>query len=145
MSSSNVKIESQGKSKYLNHNQLCYLITKGSRSKSQESFYRSVLSEKKKLSLDSLTKKQIFDSINNNINNVNILKSLLFNGKDIGWDSTISRVFYDLVSKINSVKSQFFLVRDKIYFPEEKQDKVLENLEEILSKEFHLSSIKNEM
>ncbi len=142
MSSSNVNIESQKNNKYLNHNQICYLIIKGSRSKNQASFYRSVLSEKKKLSLDGLTKKQILDSIHNNIINVNILRSLMFNEKDVGWDSTISRVFYDLVYKINSLKIPIFLVRDKIYFPAEKQDKVLENLEEILSKEFHLSSIK---
>ena len=142
ISSSNVKIESQSKFKYFNHNQICYLITKGSRSKTPESFYRSVFNEKEKISLDDLTKKQIVDSINNNIINVNILKSFMFNGNDIGWDSTISKIFYNLVSKINSVKIPIFLIRDKIYFPTEKQDKILENLEEILVKEFHLSSIK---
>ena len=142
ISSSNIKIESLIKSKYLNHNQICYLIIKGSRSKSETSFYRSVMGEKKKLSLEGLSKKQIIDSINDNIININILKNLMFSGKDIGWDSLIAKTFYDLVSKINSLKIPIYLIRDKIYFPREKEDVVLENLEEILFKHFHLSSIK---
>ena len=142
VSSSNIKIESQIKFKNLNHNQICYLIIKGSRSKNETSFYRSVFSEKKKLSLDGLSKKQIIDSINSNIINVNILRNLLFSGKDIGWNSVVAKIFYNLVSKTNSFKIPIFLITDKIYFPTEKQDVVLENLEEILFKEFHLSSIR---
>ena len=66
----------------------------------------------------------------------------MFKGRDIGWNFVVSKIFLKLVSEITGVKIPVFLVRDKIYFPTDRESVIFEKLEKILFNELNLSNFK---
>ena len=141
-SNSNIDFESHAYSKYFNNDQLCYLIIKGSKSKNELSFLKSVFSEKKKNSLDSKDKKEIYDQVTKTIINNNNLRGLIFKEKDIGWEAFVSKFFFKLIKKICNMQIPIFLLRDKIYFPADKESIFLAEAEKILLQHFQMNSLK---
>ncbi len=142
ISDSNISIQSKSFSRVLNYDQLCSLIMKGFRSKTPASFIRSVFKEKKKISLHTYTNKEINDAIINLIVNNQMLQNFMYKGKDVGWSNLVSKMFFQLISKLSTVNIPIFLVRDKIYFPSDMESIILEKIEEILTKELNINKIK---
>ncbi len=142
ISNSNVSIQRKSFSKVLGYDQLCYLIMKGFRSKTSTSFLNSVFREKKKFSLQSFTSNEINDAINNHIMNNQRLQNFLYKGTDIGWNFIVSKIFFKLVSEITSIKIPVFLVRDKIYFPTDRESIIFEKIERILFHELKINNVK---
>ena len=70
------------------------------------------------------------------------LQRFLYKGKDIGWNFLVSKIFFRLVSEITGIKIPVFLVRDKIYFPTDKESLIFEKLEKILFSELHINNLK---
>lgn len=142
ISNSNISIQQKSFSKVLGYDQLCYLIMKGFRSKTSTSFLNSVFREKKKFSLQNFTSNEIDEAIKNHIINNQKLEKFLYKGKDIGWDFLVSKIFFKLISEITGIKIPVFLVRDKIYFPTDKESLIFEKLEKILFNELHINNFK---
>ena len=142
ISNSNVSIQQRSFSKVLDYDQLCYLIMKGFRSQTSQSFLNSVYRERKKFSLQSFTRNEINEAINNHIMKNERLQIFLYKGKDIGWNFIVSKIFFKLVSEIVSIKIPVFLVRDKIYFPTNRESIIFEKLEKILFNELNINNCK---
>ena len=70
------------------------------------------------------------------------LQKFLYKGKDIGWNFFVSKIFFKLVSEITGIKIPVFLVRDKIYFPTDKESIIFEKIEKILFNELHIHNFK---
>ena len=105
---------------------------KGFRSQTSTSFLNSVYRERKKFSLQSFTRNEINEAINNHIMKNERLQTFLYKGKDIGWNFVVSKIFFKLVSEIINIKIPVFLVRDKIYFPTDRESIIFEKLEKIV-------------
>ena len=142
ISNSNVSIQQRSFSGVLDYDQLCYLIMKGFRSQTSKSFLNSVYKERKKFSLQSFTLSEIREAINNHIMANQKLQNFLYKGKDIGWNFVVSKIFFKLVSEITKIKVPVFLVRDKIYFPTDRESIILEKLEKIIFYELNLNNFK---
>ncbi len=142
ISNSNVSIQQRSFSGVLDYDQLCYLIMKGFRSQTSKSFLNSVYKERKKFSLQSFTLSEIRGAINNHIMANQKLQNFLYKGKDIGWNFVVSKIFFKLVSEITKIKVPVFLVRDKIYFPTDRESIILEKLEKIIFYELNLNNFK---
>ena len=142
ISNSNVSIQQRSFSKVLGYDQLCYLIMKGFRSQTSQSFLNSVYRERKKFSLQSFTRNEINEAIDNHIMKNERLQIFLYKGKDIGWNFIVSKIFFKLVSEIVSIKIPVFLVRDKIYFPTNRESIIFEKLEKILFNELNINNCK---
>ena len=142
ITNSNVSLQQRSFSRVLGYDQLCYLIMKACRSQTSTSFLNSVYSERKKFSLQSFTRNEINEAINNHIMNNQRLQNFLYKGKDIGWNFVISKIFFKLVSEITNIKIPVFLVRDKIYFPTDRESTIFEKLEKILFYELNINNFK---
>ena len=142
ISNSNVSIQQRSFSRVLGYDQLCYLIMKGFRSQTSTSFFNSVYRERKKFSLQSFTRNEINEEINNHITNNLKLQNFLYKGRDIGWNFVVSKIFFKLVSEITNIKIPVFLVRDKIYFPTDRESIIFEKLEKIIFYELNLNNFK---
>ena len=142
ISNSNVSMQQRSFSSVLGYDQLCYLIMKGFRSQTPESFLKSVYRERKKLSLQSFTQNEINEAIDNLIMKNERLQTFLYKGNDIGWNFIVSKIFFKLVSEIINIKIPVFLVRDKIYFPTDRESIIFEKLEKILFYELKISNFK---
>ena len=142
ISNSNVSIQQRSFSKVLGYDQLCYLVMKGFRSQTSTSFLNSVYRERKKFSLQSFTRNEINEAINNHIMKNERLHTFLYKGKDIGWNFIVSKIFFKLVSEIINIKIPVFLVRDKIYFPTDRESIIFEKLEKILFNELNINNLK---
>ena len=103
------------------------------------SFLNSVFREKK-FSLQNFTSNEIDEAIKNHIMNNQRLQKFLYKGKDIGWNFLVSKIFFNLVSEITDIKIPVFLVRDKIYFPTDKESLIFEKLEKILFNELQINN-----
>ena len=100
------------------------------------------IQRKKKFSLQNFTSNEIDEAIKNHIMNNQKLQKFLYKGKDIGWNFLVSKIFFSLVSEIIGIKIPVFLVRDKIYFPSDKESLIFEKLEKILFNELHINNLK---
>ncbi len=141
-SKTNIALQPKSFSSVLNYDQLCYLIIKSFRSKNNGTFMRSIFNEKKKISLDDYSNKEIRDAVINHIINNQRLSNFIFRGKDIEWTEFVSTIFYNLIGKLNGMNIPIFLVRDKVFFPTSKESIVLEKVEEILLNKLKIRSIK---
>ena len=142
ISNSNVSIQQRSFSKVLGYDQLCYLVMKGFRSQTPTSFLNSIYRERKKFSLQGFTRNEINEAINNHIMKNERLQTFLYKGKDIGWNFVVSKIFFKLVSEIINIKIPVFLVRDKIYFPTDRESIIFEKLEKILFNELNINNFK---
>tara|TARA_B100000242_G_C42709184_1_gene331551 strand:- start:58 stop:531 length:474 start_codon:yes stop_codon:yes gene_type:complete len=115
---------------------------KGFRSQTSTSFFNSVYRERKKFSLQSFTRDEINDAINNHIMNNLKLQNFLYKGRDLGWNFVVSKIFFKLVSEITNINIPVFLVRDKIYFPSDRESIIFEKLEKIIFYELNLNNFK---
>ena len=142
ISNSNISLQLKSFSKILGYDQLCYLIMKGFRSKTSTNFINSVFRERKKFSLQDYTSSEINKAIKNHIIDNQKLQKFLYKGKDIGWNFTVSKIFFKLVSEITGIKIPVFLVRDKIYFPSDRESLIFEKLEKIIFYELNINNVK---
>ena len=123
--------------------QICNLIVKGVNSKSFKSFFRSILSEKKKffdttnLSSEEIKKRmKIFIEDNQPVSNY------FFKEYKLHWEEFLNEIFYKLLQKCVPANIPVFLVKDKIYFSTDFSRLIKENLEKILAEVLGIKKIK---
>ncbi len=130
-----INLKSKIFSRVLNYDQLCYLIMKSFRSKNTKSFFKSVSNEKKKLSLEGFSSNEINEAITNCILNNHRLSNFIYKGINVGWEEFVSQFFYNLIDRLKHLDVPIYLVRDKVYFPSNKESVVSSKIEEILFKQ----------
>ena len=121
-------LENYGKS------QICYLIVKAINSKNFESFFRSVLVEKKKFfKNEDLQAQEIKKNLLVFINNNQFISNFFFRNYRLYWDEYLTEVFYDLLKKCVPSNIPVYLIKDKIYSPQSFSQIVKSNLDQILN------------
>ena len=124
--------------------QICYLIVKAVNSKNFESFFRSVLTEKKKyFKNEGLPTKEIKKRLQVFIENNQFISNYFFRSYRLNWDEYLMEVFYNLLKKCVPANIPVFLIKDKIYSSKTFSEIVKSNLDQILK--LTLSEKKNEI
>ena len=121
--------------------QLNSLILKGINSKNFESFFRSIVINRKRMGInDKISKKDILQFVENlKKNNLQVHK-LFFLSKFLDWDAFISGIFYKLLKKFGSVNVNIPIikVRDRFFYPSNVEDNVQDYFQETLEKDFKI-------
>ena len=112
--------------------EICYLIVKGVNSKSFESYFRSVLIEKKKFFKDGsfnshLIKKKLEIFIKNN----HPISTYFFKNYRLNWEDFLNQIFLKLLKKCVPANIPVFLIKDKIYSSLSFSEIVKSNLEQV--------------
>ena len=122
--------------------QICYLTIKGVNSKSFDSFFRSVLTEKKKFfGNEKLPSSQIKKRLETFIKNNHPISNYFFKNYRLSWEDFLTEIFYKLLKKCVPANIPVFLIKDKVYSPLSFSEIVGSNLEQIL--ELSLGGKKN--
>ena len=132
----NIEVENFFKKKDLENfgnSQICYLIVKAINSKSFESFYRSVLTEKKKFFKDeNLTTSQIKKNLEIFIKNNHPTSNYFFKNYRLNWEEFLNDTFYKLLKQCVPANIPVFLIKDKIFSQLSFVEIVKSTLEQIL-------------
>ena len=142
ISNTNIILKPKTFSNIFNFDQLCYLTMKYFRSNNNKNFIKSVLIEKKKINLESYSNQEIKNALINSILSNSGFIPFINKKINLKWDEFISKCFFLLITKFSSVNIPLYLVRDKVYFPSDKESLISEKIEEILSKLLDLNSVK---
>ena len=111
---------------YFNIEQKCYLIMKGLNAKNFNSFYRSLSVEKKQYFQDKEISSENLRAILDTFQEKNSKLTInFFKQKDLRWSGFVSTIFFDLLKGIGDINVSLFLVKDKIYFPVDFGDIIL--------------------
>ena len=116
---------------------------KGINSKSFKSFFRSILSEKKKFfDKTSLSSEKIKERIEMFIEDNQPVSNYFFKQYKLHWEEFLNEAFYKLLQKCVPANIPVFMIKDKIYFSTDFSKLIIENLEKILEGLLGIKKIK---
>ncbi len=140
ISDTNIILKPKIFSSVLNFDQLCYLTMKCFRSKNNLSFFKSVLVEKEKYNLHEFSNTEIKNAVKSLVIDNKSFEPFFYKKANVKWDEFVSKCFFSLINKFKNVNIPIYLVRDKVYFPSNKESLILEKVEEVL---FNLLDVKS--
>ncbi len=120
--------------------QICKIISKGLKLENYESLIKSLCLEKGNFFADkNIPVKGIRLKVDSFLEKNEQIGSYFFKHNPFNWESAVANIFLKLLMNVVPAKIPVFLIQEKIYFPHNFRQNILETLNDILEKEQNLS------